>query len=507
MTRLRQGRRSRLAIASFVALVLGTLASPRGVLADSAAAGEATSATTATATSTASAPSTEASTAATAPTTTTSAPASTPAKRRGWGQRSESGEVHGQLQTRYRARRGPYAGEEIDLYQYLDLRVGNETDKVSGTLYLRANTELDKQRGPGDVLRNVDDTFDDPAARLYYGYVDVRDVGQLDRVRAGRQYIQELPGIWFDGVRVDLTSNESTNYTVYGGRPTHLFEDGSGGDSVVGLAAEHTFTEKLKMRFDLARVRDRIKPFGSVLPSAPLFRQESDLLTQLMAYYSANDHLDLDARATRIDDKFRTLRVAGNFRYPGEKLYVSVYAERQPNAFLNQGTEFSPYFDVLGSASPYTEFGTRATKSFKDVEVTLGASNRGVLDGEGVRAFEQDFSRYFGNLFFPALFGHPKTTLSLDYDRYLGDASDFGSLGGELGYQAGKLLRFSAGSSYALYDFDPLTGLLRDHVREHYLAVDLKLESGWRLRSRLVYEPYQDGSEFRTFELSARYSF
>jgi hypothetical protein len=473
-------------------------------MAESAAAQEATSAATATAPSTAAAPSTEASTSTSAAAEGVVLPA--PAKRR-WGYRSGSGEVHGQAQMRYRARRGPYAGEEVDLYQYLDLRVGNETDKVSGTLYLRANTDLDSQRGPGDVLRNIDDTFDDPAVRLYYGYVDVRDVGELDRVRAGRQYIQELPGIWFDGVRVDLTSSLSTNFTVYGGRPTHLFEDGSGGDSIVGLAAEHSFTEKLKMRFDLARVRDRIKPFGSVLPSAPLFRQESDVLSQLMAYYTANDHLDLDARATRIDDKFRTLRLAGNFRYPNDKLHLSVYAERQPNSFLNQATEFSPYFDVLGSASPYTELGTRATKSFKDVEVTLGASNRGVLDDQGLRAYQQDYSRYFGNLYFPAFLGHPKTSVSLDYDRYLGDSSDFGSVGGELAYAAGKQLRFAAGSSYALYDFDPWTGLLRDHVREHYLAVDLRLESGWRLRSRLVYEPYQDGSEFRTFELSARYSF
>jgi hypothetical protein len=214
----------------------------------------------------------------------------------------------------------------------------------------------------------------------------------------------------------------------------------------------------------------------------------------------------VDAKVTHIDDQFLTLHLAGTFRYPDDRLFFTVWAERQPNAFLREATEFSPYFDVLGARSPYTEAGARGTRSYDDVDVTLGASRRGVTDAPGARPYEQDFSRYFVDLFFPAVLGHEKLTLGLNYDRYVADASDFGSVSGELGYAASRKLRFAAGSSYALYDFDPWTGLLRDHVREHYVAADWKFLEDWRLRSRLVFEP-MDGGDFRTFELSARYSF
>ncbi|MBI4870585.1 MAG: hypothetical protein HY814_03360, partial [Candidatus Riflebacteria bacterium] len=428
--------------------------------------------------------------------------------RRSWyRQTTGPAEVHGYAQTRYRARRGLWAGEETDLYQYLDLQLGNPDQEVSGALFLRGNTAVNDQRLPGDPLRGIDDTFGDPEARLYYGYVDVRDVGAFERIRAGRQSLQELPGIWFDGVKAELTGSRRTHYSFYGGRSVHLYEDHGSGDRVLGLAAEHTVNERLRARFDVASARDRLRPYGAATPPSPPAESRTDLMMSLAGTYTASKHLELDARATRLDGKLQTLTLAGNFRYPDQRLHFTVWGERQPSAFFGQTTEFSPFFDVLGAFSPYTEVGTRVTRSWDDVDVTLGATTRSASATPGAANLNQDFDRFFTSLYFPALLGHPKTSLTVSYDRYLGDSSALGSVGGELGYNPGRSVRLCAGSSYSLYEFDPITGLLRDHVREHYLAADWKVRTDWRLRSRLAFEPFEDGDSLRMFELSARYIF
>ncbi|MBI2945276.1 MAG: hypothetical protein HYY25_13865 [Candidatus Wallbacteria bacterium] len=423
---------------------------------------------------------------------------------------TEPVEVHGWTQTRFRGRSGLGRGNADYLYQYVSLSVGDERQQVSGELFFRGTKSADRQRAAGDPLRFIDDTFQDPFGRLYYGHVDVRDVGFVDKLRVGRQTIQEVPGIYFDGVRVEEEVGSRTRMSVYGGNTVHLYEDRQDGDWVLGLGAEHSATDKLKLRFDLARIRDRYQPFGQLVPAGPAARVELDTMAALSAFYNLNTHVDVDARALRIDDQFRSLSVAGNFRYPEQQLYFTIAAERQPSAFFGQATEVASFFDVMGAYAGYTQLSLSGSKALLEGELDLnfGYSNRDSDSGAVGALFNQDYDRWYAGFFAPGIFGNPRLSLAVNYDRYLAQTSEFGTLGGELGWMAGRRLKFSAGSSYSLYEFEPLTGLLRDNVREYYLTCDWKNPArDWGIRSRFVAEPFQDGGQFRTLELSVKHDF
>ncbi|MBI3891987.1 MAG: hypothetical protein HY303_10710 [Candidatus Wallbacteria bacterium] len=461
-----------------------------------------------TASAAASAASTATTSSAAAAPATTSSTASAPST--GAADSKVDPEVHGYVQTRFRGRHGLGLGGNEYLYQYVSLQVGDESQDVSGELFFRGTETVDKQRPPGDPLRGMDDTFGDPFGRLYYGHVDIKNLGFVDKLRIGRQTIQDVPGIYFDGLRVEDEVDSRTHYSVYAGNTVHLYEPAQDGDWVLGFDAEHSATDRLKLRLDLARVRDRFSPFGLPIPRQTPGRVEADTMAALAAFYDLNSHVDLDAKALRIDDRFRSVSMRGNFRYPGDRLYFTLSAERQPSAFFGQATEFSPMFDVLGSYNGYTQLSLSGSKGLFEGELDLnfGYTNRNSDSGAGAPIFNQDFDRWYAGLFLPEVLGNPKVSLAINYDRYLAQTSEFSTIGGEMGYAFNRQLKFAAGSSYSLYQFDPLTGLLRDNVREYYLTCDWKSpERDWGVRSRLVAEPFQDGGQFRTLELSVKHDF
>lgn len=180
----------------------------------------------------------------------------------------KEGSVQGVLSSRYMGRRGFGGAEDSDLYQIVTLDFGSPGDKVRGALMGRGAFDLDGGRGLLlGPFRSIEDTFSgSPTGRLYYGYADIDDVGRFESVRVGRQYLDEMPGLAFDGLALKGRSGERTTFGLYGGIPVLRFEETSDGDWLLGFWIGRQVSSRLHLRLDLARTFDRSTPQGLGLP-------------------------------------------------------------------------------------------------------------------------------------------------------------------------------------------------------------------------------------------------
>ncbi len=146
-----------------------------------------------------------------------------------WAASAEAIEIHGRSSTQFEWFNDIFTNKTQDeISQYLQLGITKIDDEGKLSIYGYGRGSQDLTTGEGIT------------GRLYYLYIDYRDLfGKVD-LRAGRQFVNIAAGsAIIDGGKIDLKNIGPVALTAFGGRNV-IFglngEMGHGGDAVFGVA-------------------------------------------------------------------------------------------------------------------------------------------------------------------------------------------------------------------------------------------------------------------------------
>ena len=156
-----------------------------------------------------------------------------------------------------------------DIQTLFSLDLGDPyQNKISFSMQAGGYFDLDGNQA-GSQFSSIYDTFGNRAVgRFYYGYVDLKDLGPVYKMRAGRQYYHEFESLYFDGANFETSPEYQIAFKAYGGVPVHLYENGIGsdpGDWLAGAALEWTAVTKFKARADYVHLKDKVSGFRAGL--------------------------------------------------------------------------------------------------------------------------------------------------------------------------------------------------------------------------------------------------
>ena len=417
-----------------------------------------------------------------------------------------SPEIHGSLSNRYRLRTtGGTDDHRMETIATLD--IGLPQDKLSGSLQGGGLFRLN-DRGADSNYSNVYDSFSGSAVgRLYYAYLNARDLGPLVNLRAGRQHRFEFESLYFDGVELQSDAWNGFQLTSFGGVPVHLFETQSGldpGDWLAGAALDWDYFAKLQCRFDYVHLRDKKTGFRIAAGD------EEDDLFGGSVWIDPDEHLHLFSRFTSFADQVRDLTVQTNLTLAEQNFSVRGHFFRLLKGYAIRVIDLDAY-GVVGAYQPYTEFGLSATKGLgKYVTVDGGGALRFLDDEQVASPFNHGYNRAYLSLTSADL-GVKGLSLSATGDYYQGiDATlKNNSFGGSfLASQAllKERLKVFAGTAYSLYRFNLFTGNESNDVQTYYAGA--KGEIVRHLDGKLQYElEHNDTNDFHSVNAQLTWSF
>jgi hypothetical protein len=388
-------------------------------------------------------------------------------------------ELGGELLTRYRFRK---SGDETDqdIYGYFTF---DGESPARGAPAWRASplfrftvqgtyqVDIDSFRAPGDAASgdffpflDISNTFGDRAyGLLHAAYIESSQLIPFEAIRLGRQTIYRDTSILFDGAFVRTRACHGISLNAYGGVPAHLYESSARGDALGGGGIELEPVRNLRLGGDYLYVRDDRKDFADA----------EDNLWRIFGQYRF-----LRAWALRGSASWngrRDRRQTVELRYQSEKLglFAAFRALRQNGIVEFETSEFSPFVIVQGSYAPFLQYQLDLTKELHE-KLSLGG---GFMLRELENAADEGlYNREFRNGYL-ALNGvdlWAGMKASVRGDLWASTADDIGSVGFELEQGIGEALRLRAGTSYALYRIDLLTGEERNRDRLYYA------EARWR---------------------------
>ena len=409
--------------------------------------------------------------------------------------------VHGSVSLQYRGRRGSDDTDQ-DLYQWLDLRIGDENaDRISATVFLRATADLDRQRDRRDAYEftSLADSYDSSAnARLYSGYLTWRPgSGPAALARIGRQYVYSAETFHLDGVYAESRElHEATHMTaaVYGGVPVHLYERSPSGDWITGAALSAEPFRWTRATVDYVHVSDDYD--GAV----------RDDLAALRVWQRANPWLDLYGRVSYLD-ALRDVELRATARFDEQDLLVQATWYRLLEPMDEEfTTEFDPYFTVLHTLHEYDQARLRAVKGFgEELVLEVGADVRDVRDTGDEGASTRDTRRWYVMPTFPELLWEG-AELSLIAERWSGNGQRLQTYGGEVTHRVSDDVLVSLGTDYSLYGYDAFRDRERNHVRTVFADLRWKLSDRLTLRVRHSHEK-DDEETYDVFTLGLTLAF
>ncbi len=403
--------------------------------------------------------------------------------------------LKGSLTLRYRFRQTQDV-EDNDLYQFLQLRWGDpEADVASASLSVRFAEDMDRPRTGGyHPFDSLDDTYSSSGTgRLYTAYVDLHPEGWDLRFRGGRQVLDELPeALPLDGGLVRLTA--PLELAVFAGVPVNLFESSPEGDLSYGGWAAAAPWMRGRIRADYLHLEDE-NVFGAF---------DDDLIGA--SFEQGAGGFLFSARHTWLEREGREAvgRLSGSFPEAGFALDLRARFAYERQQALSYALD--PYATFMFEVEPYLELTARASQAV-GTHLALDAAvtdRRLTRDGEE-GAYNHEFIRW---TLAPRLDGWPWDALSLaaSFDYWDSTADDFGTAGGDARLRLHPRVELGAGTSYALYVVDVLTGEERERVRAFYGSLRWTLEYGARLTIRFAHEE-NDLGNWRSLEVGIHHDF
>jgi hypothetical protein len=333
-------------------------------------------------------------------------------------------------------------------------------------------------------------------AHVFSAYLEVRPgIDGVRLLRGGRQFLDELPEAGaMDGALARLGPVGPVELTLFGGLPSNLYESSSSGDAMGGACAALRPWAGGRVQLDYLHLRDRTR-FGDFA---------DDLLGLSVEHVEGRAIFHL--RHTLLEFENRETAFRATALVPEADLVLGVSASflwKRQGAFA---LALDPYNLFLVDLEPYATGGV-------NVGVGLGgpffldaaAAVRELVGGGAETAYNHAFRRFTVT---PRSQGwlHPSLSIAVPLDAWFSSADEFWTMGVDLGWTISKEASLSAGTSFALYTIDELSGVERERVRTTYVALRWRPSAGLELRVRYEFEDSGLG-DFHTLTAGAHRDF
>lgn len=417
--------------------------------------------------------------------------------------------VHGRLSLKYRLRWNSSKDErdsDNDLYQYLSADIGNRRKHLlTAHFSFRVAEDLDGEHHSDGAFTydSLQDTYDHRVtADVYYAYAELHRVLFIESARVGRQSLDEHPMMFhFDGARVDTMAWSKVlglQAGAYAGIPVHAYESSWRGDAIYGGWVQARPWTGSRFRAEYTRIRDAYRDLT-----------QRDDLWCFSGWQSVADLLTVHARYTILEYRSYDHLLRGDLFVPDWDFRVNASWYRLYRTTELTSIDTDQFTWILSNYFPYDQFSLLVAKGFfQHINLQAGAEIREVSPYDEEGPGNRSFQRYF---FSPGILDWPLDGLSasvtLEYWNVKHTADgDQKSAGFDVTYKGIKGLRISVGSSFALYKYDVLENLEREHVQTYYAKVSyspwkpLKFELGYQLEDN-------DRDDFHTVRIAVSYSF
>ncbi|MEW6236967.1 MAG: hypothetical protein AB1656_16405 [Candidatus Omnitrophota bacterium] len=353
----------------------------------------------------------------------------------------ESTKISGSLNSTYQFR--SYDGrEDNDLYEFLSLRVKDiYKDYIDGAFSMSWHEDLD-----GVSRLNAGEKYDpyqelDLSAgarfRYYAGYIDFKKVIFDDSVlRVGRQYLEEIDNVHFDGASYRFSPSEPVDISLFGGQPITYYSS-LDGEAVYGT----------NLQFQLARAtRAAVRYYRY---DADSYRDD---LSAVEVWHAFQPNLQSHAKFTLLDAE--PYMFSGDLfaRVETMDLDAIVHITRLMNPVSDHTINFDPYFPLLNGYEPFTYGSLNLTKGLGQYVSLVGGFDLREADSayDPVSDYlNKDYWRVTGGVeFYPT----EQLTLSVNGEYWDVDSKDrFTGITGEVEYRPCKKWTLSAGVDYGEY--------------------------------------------------------
>ncbi len=380
-------------------------------------------------------------------------------------------DMSGRLSTQYRYRSTDHDSDQ-DLYQYLDLTLGDPyTAKVTASMFARGTADIDGRHDVDGhyVFDSITDAYESNInGRIYYAHLDFHRIKNLDRVTLGRQIMYETPVvIYFDGARVETAeAKEAGNLKLglYGGMPVNLYETDPDNkeDALYGTFVQARPIRGGKLRLNWTHVDDK-----------HLYGEDNDDFISLDLAQSLGDYLRLDGSYTFLEDQSRDWQGRAVYYHPGRDLMLQGSFYQLLETQKQESITFDPLYAPALEHHPYWQASLLASKGTgENFGVDAGADLRRLKDEEDRSDFNHGFERYFITLY---VYDLVADGLEISATGEVWDSEDQVELiqtyGADVSYEASENLKTSAGTYYALYEYDYYLDREEEQARTYYARV------------------------------------
>ena len=331
--------------------------------------------------------------------------------------------------------------DDNDLYEYLSLRMDDLVkDRVDGAFSMMWHGDLDRYSSSSDWY---DPFMDSDQARgnhfkFFTGYVDIKKIGFEDsKLRLGRQYLEEIDHVHFDGASYHFSPHSAWDITLFGGRPVTYYSS-TDGNAVYGADVRYQVNKNLKTavryyRYDTNHFEDdmgavevwyRFTP--EIMSHSEFSLLNGDPYIFQKDVYARIDCIDLDINAQFI------------------RLFEKIG---------DQTINFNPYFAMQYSYEPFTYGSLTLTKGMGKYWSLIGGFD--VREADGIHnvllsGTNKDYLRFTAGA---ELYPTDKLTLSVNgefWDVSPGE-DQFTGITGEIEYRPDKHWTLSSGVDYGEY--------------------------------------------------------
>ncbi|MBN2328626.1 MAG: hypothetical protein JXR73_15900 [Candidatus Omnitrophica bacterium] len=332
--------------------------------------------------------------------------------------------------------------DDNDVYSFFSLRLKDVVeDYIDGGFSMRWHEDLNS-RSPLDDVESYDPFLDlyetsGDRFRFYTGYLDLKQaVFEESRLRLGRQYLEEIDQVHFDGASYQFTPMENFDVTLFGGRPVTFYSSTSG-DAVYGSNLSYRFTNQT--RAALRYYRYEADPFNDDLIAAELWH----MFTPELQAHGEFSLLDGDPYLWKNDLFYRV--ESWDLDILGQVIHLF---EEVGDHTIN----FNPYLPLLYDYEPFTYGSVLLTKGVgPHVSLTAGFDFRATDENLNPESeyTNRDYVRgTLGAEFYPT----KQLTLSFNGEYWSVDDDDrFTGVSGEVEYKPAAQWTLTAGAEYGEY--------------------------------------------------------